>query len=168
MYVMNATQFQCSLYSPYPAQEQPTVHFHWQCRHQQHRHFISCCFLIDRDSIWKLNCLCDSNCFDLNIIDLALKLYLLNYIQTNWVPGFQFEYNRTTKTVFKLRLHNQWSMDYFIYTFDIVQYFVYVLWSIEYQTQPLDWDAIIIMSHSLNFQFSKSSVTCMWTNTEHP
>ena len=36
-----------------------------------------------------------------------------------------------------------------IFTFDIVQYSVYVLWSIEYQTQPLDWDAIIIMRHSV-------------------
>ena len=39
--------------------------------------------------------------------------YLLDYIQNNWVPSFQFEYNRTTKTVPKL---NQWSMVYFIYT----------------------------------------------------
>ena len=43
-----------------------------------------------------------------------MKLYLLNYI--NWIPGFQFEYDRTTKTVSKLRLHNQWSMVYFIST----------------------------------------------------
>ena len=58
-----------------------------------------------------------------------------------------------------------------IYTFDIVQYFVYVFWSIEYQTQPLTWDAIIIKSHSdchqtFNFQNhdckSALYVTLLW------